>query len=79
MKNSDESYLRWFIIGMGHVLGISHSMPKTQDSRTEMEAIGGDFRLVGDDLRNVMKRFPSNTETARTLGQPRQLELAGLS
>ena len=72
---------RWFVIGMGHVLGISHSLPpNTQNDITVIESIGGDFRAVGNDFCAVMERFPAQPETARALGQPmHQLELAGMS
>jgi hypothetical protein len=73
-------HLRWFLAGMGQVLGISHSLPPVHTSVSEIEAIGGDFRAVGNDLRAIMERFPAQPETARALGQPmRQLELAGMS
>jgi hypothetical protein len=73
-------YLRWFLTGIGHVLGISHTLPPAQVRGSEIEAIGGDFQAVGNDFRYVMERFPARPETARALGQPmRQLELAGMS
>ena len=73
-------YLRWFLTGMGHVLGISHTLPPAQAHGNEIEAIGGDFQAAGNDFRYVMERFPARPETARVLGQPmRQLELTGMS
>jgi hypothetical protein len=72
-------YLRWFLVGMGHVLGISHSLPAAQNETSEIESIGGDFKAVGNDFRSVMDKNPARPETARALGQPiRQLELTGM-
>lgn len=78
MKNA-RRYLRWFVIGMGHVIGISHNLPNSENRPSAMDAIAGDFRAAGNDLRAVMYRYPAKTETARTLGQPQQLELSGIS
>ena len=71
-------YIRWFIIGIGHIVGISHSLPAAEDHVNPMDAIGGDFRAVGDDLRKVMHRYPAQHETARKLQSAQQLELAGM-
>jgi hypothetical protein len=70
-------YIRWFIIGIGQVMGISHSLP-AEDHVSPLEAIGSDFRAVGDDLRKVMQRHPARPETARKLQSAQQLELAGI-
>lgn len=72
-------YLRWFITGMGSVMGISHSLPPVR-SVTEVEALGGDFRALGNDFRVIMSRHSPTAETATALGEtPKQLELAGIS
>lgn len=70
--------VRWFVIGMGHVLGISPAVPKLRAEGTIFEVIGGDFHAVGNDLRTVMHANPATEETARGLGQPTQLNLAGI-
>lgn len=71
-------YIRWFVIGMGHIFGISPNVPKLHAECTEVEVIGSDFRAVGNDLRRVMRRYPATPETAKALGEPAQLELAGI-
>ncbi|MDQ3313581.1 MAG: hypothetical protein M3505_02955, partial [Verrucomicrobiota bacterium] len=58
-------YLRWFFTGMGSVMGISQVMPAARTDVTEVEAIGGDFRVIGGDLRVVIKRHPASAESAR--------------
>lgn len=74
-----RTYLRWFLTGMGSVMGISHSLPPSVNV-TEVEAIGGDFRAMGNDFRVVMHRHPSTAEGARAIGEtPKQLELVGIS
>jgi hypothetical protein len=75
-----HSSLRWFLVGMGQVMGISHSLPPPQTGISEIEAIGGDFRAVGNDLRYVIKKYPAREETERAIDQStRQLELVGIS
>jgi hypothetical protein len=65
---------------MGNVMGISQSLPPMEHSSVSvMDAIGGDFRAAGDDLRRVMHRYPATPETARQLQSAQQLELAGIS
>lgn len=71
-------YIRWFIIGIGQIMGISQSLPP-QENVNPMEAIGGDFRAVGDDIRKVMDQYPPRPETARKLQSAQQLELTGIS
>lgn len=78
MKNA-QRYIRWFICGIGNVMGVSQTLPPAEHSVAVMDAIGGDFRAVGDDLRRVMQRYPARPETARELQSAQQLELAGLS
>ena len=74
-----QSFVQWFLLGMGSVLGISQTLPPTQCAVGPVEAIGGDFRAVGNDLRRVMRTHPATVETAKTLGhKAHQLELAGL-
>ena len=58
-------------------MGISHSLPE-EDHSNAMDAIGRDFRAVGNDLRKVMQRYPARPETARKLQSAQQLELAGI-
>ena len=70
-------YIHWFISGVGHIMGISHSLPE-EDHSNAMDAIGRDFRAVGNDLRKVMQRYPARPETARKLQSAQQLELAGI-
>jgi hypothetical protein len=71
-----RDYAHWFVIGMGHVLGISPFTPPPECS--EMEAIGRDFRTVGNDLRHVMRRVPPTADSAIKLGASEaQLELRG--
>lgn len=78
MKNA-RICIRWFLTGMGSVMGISHSLPPASEM-TEIEAVGGDFRVIGNDFRVVMHRHPPTTDEARALGEaPKQLELAGIS
>ncbi|MDQ6938578.1 MAG: hypothetical protein M3119_00300 [Verrucomicrobiota bacterium] len=72
-------YLRWFVIGMGQVMGISHSAPRAHAQVTEMEAIAGDFGAVGSDFRNVIARNPVDRLKSKQLQQAGQLELAGIS
>lgn len=68
------------MIGMGQVMGLSHSLTPPQSDVSEIEVIGGDFRAVGNDLRYVMKKYPAREETEHALDQSsRQLELAGIS
>ena len=43
-----------------------------------MEVIGGDFRMVGNDISITMQRHPPTTEEAARLGEPAQLKLKGL-
>jgi hypothetical protein len=71
-------YIRWFIIGVGNIMGISHSLPADEDRSNATDAIGRDFRAVGDDLRKVMKQYPARSETSRKLQSAQQLELAGI-
>jgi hypothetical protein len=78
MKNA-RLYFRWFICGIGNVIGISHSLPPAENTISVMDAIGGDFRAAGNDLRNVMQRYPARPETARELQSAQQLELAGIN
>jgi hypothetical protein len=74
MKTAYRS-LHWFVIGMGHVLGLSPQvMPMSEGG--PMDAIGRDFRSVGEDFRAVMSRTPATPETALQLGEKAaQLEL----
>lgn len=72
-----KSIARWFIFGMGHVLGISPVLPRQVDM-SPYDAIGGDFAAVGNDLRIVMARHPATADEAKALGVPAQLELAGI-
>jgi hypothetical protein len=72
------SFARLFIIGMGHVIGISPPVPRPNYECSEYEAIGGDFFAVGNDFRAVMRKYPPNPETARQLGESAQLELTGM-
>lgn len=79
--NAARCYLRWIIIGMGNVMGISQSMPNpAAQSSSVMDAIGGDFAAAGSDIWTVIQRYPaSNPETPKALGhKAKQLELAGL-
>lgn len=73
-----RQYFHWFIVGMGHVIGISHSLPPAEAQASVMDAVGGDFRAVGDDLRHVMQCYPARSEAARELQSAQQLELAGI-
>lgn len=74
MKTAYRS-LHWFVIGMGHVLGLSPQVTPFSEIGT-MEAIGRDFRAVGEDFRAVMRRTPATAETALRLGEKAaQLEL----
>lgn len=76
MKTAYRS-LHWFVIGMGHVLGLSPQiMPFSETG--PMDAIGRDFRAVGEDFRAVMRRVPASPEAALRLGEPAQLELSGM-
>ena len=80
MENATTA-VRWLIVGMGQVLGITPSVtPPTSQCATVIEAIGGDFHAVGNDFRVVITRHPPNVETASQLGvKAKQLELAGIS
>jgi hypothetical protein len=69
--------VHWFVIGMGHVLGISPLVTPLTEG-TEMEAIGRDFRAVGSDLSQVMRRVPPTPQGAIALGESAQLELSGI-
>jgi hypothetical protein len=72
-----RNYAHWFILGMGNVLGIGPLLAPSEGS--ELEAIGRDFRAVGDDLRHVMRRVPPTADSAIKLGAPEaQLELSGI-
>jgi hypothetical protein len=74
MKTAYRS-LHWFVIGMGHVLGLSPQIMPFSEVGT-MDAIGCDFRAVGDDFRAVMRRTPATAETALRVGEKAaQLEL----
>jgi hypothetical protein len=76
MKTAYRS-LHWFVIGMGHVLGLSPQVMPFYDTGP-MDAIGRDFRAVGEDFRTVMRRTPATAETALRLGEKAaQLELIG--
>jgi len=75
---STRCYIRWFIIGIGQVMGISQSLPPQEHVNT-MEAIGGDFRAIGNDMRKIMRKYPARPETARKLQSAQQLELTGIS
>jgi hypothetical protein len=70
-------YIRWFIMGIGQVMGISQSLP-AEDFANSMEAIGGDFRAIGNDMRKVMRKYPARPETAQKLQSAQQLELTGI-
>jgi hypothetical protein len=70
-----KSYMHWFLIGMGQVMGISHTMPQIRPEMTEIEAIGGDFRAVGNDFRYVLKYRSKEVSASPT----EQMELAGIS
>lgn len=70
-------YIHWFISGVGQIMGISHSLPD-EDHGNARDAIGRDFRAVGNDLRKVMQQYPAQPETARKLQSAQQLELAGI-
>ena len=72
-----EMYIRWFAFGMGSVLGISQAIPRPTHHRT-MDAIGGDFRAVGNDIRMIMRKHPATPEVAVQLGEAAQLKLKGL-
>ncbi len=72
-----EMYIRWFVLGMGSVLGISQAMPRAAHHKT-MDAIGGDFRAVGNDLRTIIRKHPATPEVATQLGEATQLKLKGL-
>ena len=74
-----KSYMHWFLIGMGNVMGISHSIPPLRRPATEIEAVGGDFRAIGNDFRYVIHRTPARAESQAGQSGPAQLELAGLS
>jgi hypothetical protein len=69
--------LHWFVIGMGHVLGLSPQVTPLYEG-SAMEAIGHDFRAVGDDFRTVMRRVPPTSQAALDLGETAQLELSGI-
>lgn len=69
--------LHWFVLGMGHVLGLSPHVTPVYDG-TAMDAIGRDFRAVGDDFRTVMRRVPPTSKAALDLGETAQLELSGI-
>ena len=69
--------VHWFVIGMGHVLGLSPQVTPLSEG-TAMEAIGRDFRAVGGDLCTVMRRVPATPEAALQLGEAAQLELSGI-
>lgn len=76
MKTAYRS-LHWFVLGMGHVLGLSPQVMPYSEVGT-MEAIGRDFRAVGEDFCAVMRRTPATPETALRLGEKAaQLELIG--
>lgn len=70
-------YVHWFVIGMGHALSLSPQMTHLSEG-SELDAIGRDFRAVGDDLRTVMRRVPATPETALRMGEAAQLELSGI-
>jgi|SRR5882724_944965 len=71
------SLARQFIVGMGHVIGITPAVPQPQYKCNEYGVIGGDFLAVGNDLRMVMRKYPPTPDTARQLGQSvQQLELS---
>jgi hypothetical protein len=74
------SLARLVIVGMGHIIGITPAVPQPQYKCNEYGVIGGDFLAVGNDLRSVMRKYPSTPDTARQLGQSvQQLELGGIA
>jgi hypothetical protein len=73
------SLVRLVITGMGHVIGITPAMPQPEHESNEYGSIGGDFLAVGNDFRNVMRKYPPTPEVAAQLGEPAQLELAGIT
>lgn len=72
-----QNYAHWFVIGMGQAISLFPFITPVSEGN-EMDAMGRDFRAVGNDLRKVMRRVPATPEAARigeTSGQP---DLIGL-
>ena len=71
MKNSFKQSMMRFLNGVGSVLNLypSVEMPKPKSpaeaSADDWSAIGGDFRVVGNDMRKTMKTF-EKTESLRS-------------
>ena len=66
MKNA-KLYARWFIAGMGSIIGISQTIPPIRGTYTGVEAFQGDINAVGSDFRSVIDRYPATKETAKSL------------
>lgn len=72
-----RNYAHWFVIGMGQAISLFPLITPVSEGN-EMDAMGRDFRAVGNDLRTVMRRVPATPTAARigeTAGQP---DLIGL-
>lgn len=67
MTKNARVFLRWFVAGMGSVMGISHSMPPLRNNMIGPEAAQSDIAAVGNDFRSVLKRYPATAETGKTL------------
>ena len=66
MKNA-KLYARWFVAGMGSIVGISQSIPPIRGTQTGPEAFRADINAVGSDFRRVIQRCPATKETADSL------------
>jgi hypothetical protein len=71
-------YAHWFVMGMGQALSLYPLITPLSEGN-EMDAMGRDFRAVGNDLRTIMKRVPATPESALRVGErAAQLELIGI-
>lgn len=63
------NYAHWFVIGMGQAISLFPLITPVSEGN-EMDAMGRDFRAVGNDLRTVMRRVPATPTAARIGEQP---------
>lgn len=62
------SKLQSFLTGMGSVLGLWPQLPAVPSHRSDMDAIAGDFRAVGQDISAALKA--ASLESRRDPFQP---------